>query len=99
METTVKNKQVILRNYVKGIPKESDLMIITASDPVELKVKPGSAAVMVRNLYLSCDPYMGILMREPTPSTLALLDAFIPGKVTTLHTHTYIHKALIRNCC
>ncbi|AEE79976.1 unnamed protein product [Arabidopsis thaliana] len=80
METTVKNKQVILRNYVKGIPKESDLMIITASDPVELKVKPGSAAVMVRNLYLSCDPYMGILMREPTPSTLALLDAFIPGK-------------------
>ncbi|KAG7566399.1 GroES-like superfamily [Arabidopsis suecica] len=80
METTVKNKQVILRNYVKGIPKESDLMIVTASDPVELKVKPGSAAVMVKNLYLSCDPYMGILMREPTPSTLALLDAFIPGK-------------------
>ncbi|KAG7561481.1 GroES-like superfamily [Arabidopsis thaliana x Arabidopsis arenosa] len=35
---------------------------------------------MVKNFYLSCDPYMGILMRAPTPSTLALLDAFIPGK-------------------
>ncbi|XP_010413633.1 PREDICTED: NADP-dependent alkenal double bond reductase P2-like [Camelina sativa] len=80
METTVKNKQVILRNYVEGTPKESDLMIVTASDIMELKVKPGSGAMLVKNLYLSCDPYIGILMREPTPSTSALLDAFVPGK-------------------
>lgn len=91
METTVRNKQVILRDFVKGFPKECDLMIVTAPDAVELKVKPGSAEVLVKNLYLSCDPYMGILMREPTPSTLALLNAYIPGKVTTLHTYTYIH--------
>ncbi|XP_010512261.1 PREDICTED: NADP-dependent alkenal double bond reductase P1-like [Camelina sativa] len=80
METTVKNKQVILRNYVKGIPKESDLMIVTASDIMEIKVKPGSGAILVKNLYLSCDPYIGIFMREPTPSTSALWDAFVPGK-------------------
>ncbi|CAA7062296.1 unnamed protein product [Microthlaspi erraticum] len=78
METTVRNKQVILRDYVKGVPKQSDLMIV--SNTLELKVKPGSSEVLVKNIYLSCDPYMGILMREPTPSTLALLDAFVPGK-------------------
>ncbi|ESQ43674.1 hypothetical protein EUTSA_v10014051mg [Eutrema salsugineum] len=80
MENTVRNKQVILRDYVKGYPKESDLMIITASDRVELKVKPGSMVVLVKNLYFSCDPYMGILMKEPNPSTFTLLDAFVPGK-------------------
>ncbi|KFK35194.1 hypothetical protein AALP_AA5G252600 [Arabis alpina] len=80
METTVSNKQVILRDYVKGFPKESDLMIVTASDTVEFKVKHGSAAILVKNLYLSCDPCMGIRMREPNHSTLALIDSFVPGK-------------------
>ncbi|KAL1196581.1 NADP-dependent alkenal double bond reductase P2 [Cardamine amara subsp. amara] len=46
METSVRNKQVILRDYVKGIPKESDLMVVTSSDPVDLKVKPGSEEVL-----------------------------------------------------
>ncbi|CAA7027884.1 unnamed protein product [Microthlaspi erraticum] len=80
MENTVRNKQVILRDYIEGFPKESDLKVVTASNTTELKVKPGSMAVLVKNLYLSCDPYMGIRMREPNPSTLALIDAFVPGK-------------------
>ncbi|CAH8390683.1 unnamed protein product [Eruca vesicaria subsp. sativa] len=79
METTVRNKQVILKDYVKGSPKESDLLIVSST--VELKVKPGSSAILVKNLYLSCDPYMGILMGEPNPSTSALMDVFfVPGK-------------------
>ncbi|KAL0866937.1 hypothetical protein Bca101_046055 [Brassica carinata] len=80
MESTVRNKQVILRDYIKGFPKESDLMIIEVANAVELKVKAGSKDILVKNLYLSCDPYMGILMREPNPSTSALMDAFVPGK-------------------
>lgn len=91
----MRNKQVILRDYVKGFPKESDLMTVTASDTVELKVKPGSAAVLVKNLYLSCDPYIGILMTEPNPSTLALMDAFVPGKVTTSHIHTHTYTLVV----
>ncbi|ESQ44099.1 hypothetical protein EUTSA_v10006077mg [Eutrema salsugineum] len=78
MVTTVMNKQVILRDYVKDSPKESDLVIV--SNTVELKVKSGSSTILVKNLYLSCDPYMGILMREPNSSTMALLDAYVPGK-------------------
>lgn len=93
METTVRNKQVILKHYTKGFPEESDLMIATALDTMELKVKPGSSAILVKNLFLSCDPYMGTFMREPDSGssevaveTLPLLDAFLPGKVTTSHT-------------
>ena len=95
METTVRNKQVILKHYINGFPEESDLMIVTAPDTMELKVKPGSSTILVKNLFLSCDPYMGTFMREPDSGssevaveTLSLLDAFIPGKVTTLHTQT-----------
>ncbi|CAH8390711.1 unnamed protein product [Eruca vesicaria subsp. sativa] len=80
METTVRNKQLILRDYVKGFPNEYDLMIVAVDGAIELKVKPGSKAILVKNLYLSCDPYMGIRMREPNPSTSALMDAFVPGK-------------------
>ncbi|XP_033136009.1 NADP-dependent alkenal double bond reductase P2 isoform X1 [Brassica rapa] len=95
METTVRNKQVILKHYINGFPEESDLMIVTAPDAMEVKVKPGSSTILVKNLFLSCDPYMGTFMREPDSGssevaveTLSLLDAFIPGKVTTLHTQT-----------
>ncbi|KAF2620090.1 hypothetical protein F2Q68_00041802 [Brassica cretica] len=87
METTMRNKQVILKHYINGFPEESDLMIVTAPDTMELKVKPGSSTILVKNLFLSCDPYMGTFMREPDSGssevaveTLSLLDAFIPGK-------------------
>lgn len=92
---------MILRDYIKGFPKESDLMIIEVANAVELKVKAGSKDILVKNLYLSCDPYMGILMREPNPSTSALMDAFVPGKVTTslTYTPTYTNFLLIICSC
>ncbi|OMO50975.1 Alcohol dehydrogenase superfamily, zinc-type [Corchorus capsularis] len=57
----VSNKQVVIKNYVSGFPKESDMEIITGS--IKLKVESGSKAILVKNLYLSCDPYMRLLMR------------------------------------
>ncbi|XP_010524194.1 PREDICTED: NADP-dependent alkenal double bond reductase P1 [Tarenaya hassleriana] len=76
--TVVNNKQMILRDYATGFVAESDLSVTTAA--VELSVPAGSTAVLVKNLYLSCDPYMGIRMRKPSPSSLALIGAFTPGK-------------------
>ncbi|OMO79407.1 Alcohol dehydrogenase superfamily, zinc-type [Corchorus olitorius] len=58
----VNNKQVVIKNYVSGFPKESDMEIITSS--IKLKVEAGSKAILVKNLYLSCDPYMRLLMRS-----------------------------------
>lgn len=52
----VKNKQVLARDYIDGNPKESDMYFST--NTIRLKVPDGSNAVLVKNLYLSCDPYM-----------------------------------------
>ncbi|KAF4398312.1 hypothetical protein G4B88_007591, partial [Cannabis sativa] len=52
----VSNKQVLLKNHVLGFVKESD-MVITSST-MKLKLPDGSKGVLVKNLYLSCDPYM-----------------------------------------
>ncbi|CAL5195367.1 unnamed protein product [Lathyrus oleraceus] len=68
----VKNKQVILKDYVTGFPKESDMNIVDST--ITLKIPEGSNdLVLVKNLYLSCDPYMRGLMNKPqgTASPLA----------------------------
>ena len=52
----VSNRSVILKRHVTGFPTEDDMELVTAT--ARLAVPPGSAAVMVKNLYLSCDPYM-----------------------------------------
>uniref|UniRef100_A0A2N9F400 Enoyl reductase (ER) domain-containing protein n=1 Tax=Fagus sylvatica TaxID=28930 RepID=A0A2N9F400_FAGSY len=59
----VMNKQVILRDYVSGFPKESDMSVTTTST-IKLKVLKGSNTVLVKNLYLSCDPSQGSRMKN-----------------------------------
>jgi len=76
---TVANKQVILRDYVTGFPKESDLIFTDST--IDLKIPEGSKTVLVKNLYLSCDPYMRIRMGKPDPGTAALAPHYIPGEV------------------
>ncbi|KAL2319383.1 hypothetical protein Fmac_028352 [Flemingia macrophylla] len=61
----VRNKQVVLRDYVSGFPKESDMDIVEGT--IELKVPEGYNDVLLKNLYLSCDPYMVALMRDIGP--------------------------------
>ncbi|CAI9108358.1 OLC1v1007931C1 [Oldenlandia corymbosa var. corymbosa] len=58
----VKNKQVLLKNYAKGLAKESDLEISTEST-IKLEVPEGSNGVLLKNLYLSCDPYLATIMK------------------------------------
>ncbi|CAN6460342.1 unnamed protein product [Victoria cruziana] len=55
-EDEVRNKQVVLRQYVTGFLKEEHLAVISTT--IKLKIPEGSAGVLVKNLYLSCDPYM-----------------------------------------
>ncbi|GAY63336.1 hypothetical protein CUMW_224720 [Citrus unshiu] len=56
MPEIVRNMQVILKDYVSGFPKETDMYMTESS--IELKVPKGSNGVLLKNLYLSCDPYM-----------------------------------------
>lgn len=60
----VRNKQVILKNYVVGrFPKEDD-MHVTSEATIKLKLPHGHAGVLVKNLYLSCDPFQRLLMHN-----------------------------------
>ncbi|MED6223338.1 hypothetical protein PIB30_073030 [Stylosanthes scabra] len=67
MAEVVRNKRVILRNYVTGFPKESDMEVVEGT--VTLKVPEGSKEVLLKNLYLSCDPFMRNLMNKPQEGT------------------------------
>ncbi|KAK3420934.1 hypothetical protein EUGRSUZ_G01612, partial [Eucalyptus grandis] len=51
---TVSNKQVVLRDYVNGFPREDNMEV--RRKEMKLGVPQGSNAVVVKNLYLSCDP-------------------------------------------
>ncbi|CAN6339993.1 unnamed protein product [Urochloa humidicola] len=73
----VTNKQVILKRYVTGCPTVDDMEVVTGT--LRLAVPPGSAAVLVKNLYLSCDPYMRTRMtRRAEPG---FVPDYVPGKV------------------
>ncbi|KAG5530422.1 hypothetical protein RHGRI_025392 [Rhododendron griersonianum] len=74
----VSNKQVILRDYVSGFPKESDFEV--RSSKIRLNAAEGSKSVVVKNLYLSCDPYMRNRMRNSIGSYSA---SFTPGSPIT----------------
>lgn len=80
----VKNKQVIFKEYVEGSPKESD-MNFTDAATIKLKLPDdedeASKAVLVKNLYLSCDPVMRIYMRKPGDETSAYFTPYAPGSV------------------
>lgn len=73
----VRNKRVIFRDYVSGSIHESDMYI--ATDSAKIKLQPGTNGVLVRNLYLSCDPYMRMRMKNLEGEFV--MKPFTPGSV------------------
>lgn len=70
------NKQIIFNDNISGFPKESDMMLKTST--IKLKVPEGGYddAVLVKNLYLSCDPYMRSRMSKLDDNYVPI---FTPG--------------------
>ncbi|XP_039158944.1 2-alkenal reductase (NADP(+)-dependent)-like [Eucalyptus grandis] len=60
----MRNKQVIYREKVQGSLKETHLEVRTSSE--RPKADKDSGAIMVKNLYLACDPYNLNLIRFST---------------------------------
>ncbi|KAJ0035766.1 hypothetical protein Pint_26291 [Pistacia integerrima] len=58
----IDNKQVILKELVNRAPKESDMAVKTSS--ISLKVEEGSKGLVVKNLYLSVEPYVKLRMKK-----------------------------------
>lgn len=77
----VQNEQVILRDYVSGFPRESDLCISTST--IKLQVPQGSNGVLVKNLYLSCDPVMQFQMRK-AEFRMSGYNYYVPGSVSVV---------------
>ena len=50
---SAKNTQVLMKQHPKGAVTEADFEIVQRDIP-----KPGADQVLVRNIYLSLDPYM-----------------------------------------
>ncbi|MCD7447511.1 hypothetical protein HAX54_031006 [Datura stramonium] len=74
----VSSKQVILKHHVTGYPKESDMEFKNTT--IKLNVPEGSNAVVLKNLYLSCDPYMRLRMSKLEGSYVA---SFTPASPIT----------------
>ncbi|XP_021751880.1 2-alkenal reductase (NADP(+)-dependent)-like [Chenopodium quinoa] len=71
----VSNKQVVLKDYVVGFPKESDMEFKTSK--INLKLSEDSNGILLKNLYLSCDPYMRSRMTKHDRPTY--VESFVPG--------------------
>lgn len=89
MMEQVENKQVIFRGYIEGAPKETDMEIKISR--IQLKAPKGSdsGAFLVKNLYLSCDPYMRGRMRSSFTSSY--IPPFVPGQVFIFSITQSIH--------
>ena len=56
------SREIRLKNRPVGLPRESDFELATVPIPA-----PGAGEVMVRNLYMSVDPYMrGRMLDQPS---------------------------------
>ncbi|TYJ44755.1 hypothetical protein E1A91_A02G006100v1 [Gossypium mustelinum] len=75
----VSNKKVIFKDYVSGFPKESN-MVVTIDENLKLKVTGDSKNILVKNHYLSCDPYMRLLMKNQSTE---IFDPYTPGAPIT----------------
>lgn len=79
----VDNKQVIFKGYIERPPKETDMEIKVSK--IKLRAPKASGAILVKNLYLSCDPFMRGRMRDFQGS---YIPPFVPGQVVIIISST-----------
>ncbi|CDP20957.1 unnamed protein product [Coffea canephora] len=73
------NKPIVSKNHVIGYLKESDFEVKNSFS--SFQVPHVSKAVLVKNLYLACDPYMRHLMSPPNTDFASLLTPLPTGSV------------------
>ena len=73
----MENKQVIFEGYIDGVPHETDMEFKVSKIDLSKVQGSGSGSIIVKNLYLSCDPYMRGRMRDFRES---YIPPFVPGQ-------------------
>lgn len=82
------NRYIVIKRNIDGAPQESDFELKSVA--FSLSIEPGKRDVIVKNLYLSIDPYQYNRMKNQTPSQRAMNFAsdVIPGKVSCIFNST-----------
>ncbi|XP_010039350.2 2-alkenal reductase (NADP(+)-dependent) [Eucalyptus grandis] len=75
----VRNKHVIFRDYVSGFPDDKDTEVRELT--MKLRLLEDSNGLLVKILYLSCDPYKKFRMTKPY--VLVYVEPFRPGSPLT----------------
>ncbi|GMY35871.1 2-alkenal reductase (NADP(+)-dependent)-like [Fagus crenata] len=77
----VTNRYITIKTHIDGAPKESHFELKTAA--LALSVEPGSKVVIVKNLYVSVDPYQINRMKTHSSSQKAVSASvrITPGEV------------------
>lgn len=88
----MENRQVIFKGFIERAPRETDMEFRVGSINGSLKAPAGSGAFLVKNLYLSCDPYMRGRMRD---SRTSYIPPFVPGQVQFLGLYPRFRLAVI----
>nr|ABW86885.1 pulegone reductase [Mentha x piperita] len=71
----VMNKQIVLNNYINGSLKQSDLALRTSTICMEIP-NGCNGAILVKNLYLSVNPYLILRMGK---LDIPQFDSILPG--------------------
>lgn len=90
MEVT--NRYTVIKHRIDGTPQESDFELKTETLP--LSIQPaGKREVVVKNLYVSIDPYQVNRMKDKSSSQKAINFA---GAITTGEVKTYKVYAILQ---
>ncbi|XP_051179670.1 2-alkenal reductase (NADP(+)-dependent) [Lolium perenne] len=85
-EVTTTNKKVVLRRYVTGYPTAENMEVV-ATPGIPLRAPRGlTAAVVVKNIYLSCDPWMRGRMTRHDDGDAVPADDFVLGEALVNYT-------------
>ncbi|GAB4858917.1 hypothetical protein Ancab_010390 [Ancistrocladus abbreviatus] len=78
MARTISNKQIVLKDYVTGFPKATDMELKVTE--MHLMLPRGFDGNIVKNLFLSCDPYLRGHMSKPSdrPTFVAFYKPGLP---------------------
>jgi len=76
----VVNRYVATRHHIEGAPTEADFEVVVDT----ARWTPDSGEVLVRNLFLSIDPYQLNRMKRSSASHGAV-DGILPGQVSHSH--------------
>lgn len=85
----VENRYITVKDYTNGQPSESNFELKTSM--MSLAIPDGSKSFIVKNLYLSVDPYQINRMKKSSSSqkTGGFATQLVPGKVSQLTISTY----------